>query len=112
MSILSNFNLVDNGKIYGSEYKRIAEEPINKATLNSLNTNYPGEVFQGKYGLSCKLFIKGSTSSFVPYGIDTRSEVVPGQQFDISKVIMAAYQKDGEDNFIIKVHIPEDALLD
>lgn len=101
-----------NDIIYGSSLEPVGKpRKLNKAELSHLNTGCPGVVFQGKYGLSVKLFAKGSTTQFYCKSLDTYSTATLGQTFDIKKCLYTEFKRPDKATTVEKILVLDDAII-
>lgn len=105
-------NIFADEKIYGSAYQEVeAPRPLNPLELSRLNVSIPATVFQGQYGLSCRLYANGSTTSFYCKSLDTRSVIGEGEAFDVTKCFVTKWQKPDSSIVKIKILVPQEAIV-
>lgn len=105
-------NIFEGDTIYGTQFQQVGEaRPLNAAELSKLNTEVPGLVFQGTYNLSCRLYIKGSTTQYYCKSVDKKSAASEGQMFDLMKCKVTQWKKPDSSEVVIKILIPEEAIV-
>lgn len=98
--------------IYGNRWERI-ETPrkLNASELSHLNLNKPALVKMGKYDLCARFYIKNSNIAYFVWEVDTESAITEGESFDVTKCYICRYKKEPDPNIIIKVLVPEEAII-
>lgn len=105
-------NIFENDNIYGSKFTEAFEPRVmNAGELAQLNTEKPAEIFQGKWGLSCRMYIKGSTTLYRCMSLDTRSTLGEGELFDVTKCIVTQWKQDGDSEIKVKIWVTDEARI-